>query len=115
MQGQQRGESSRSAQFGSQVTTATPSQNESGRAGPSQEQPTVLRLRGAAPRNAPRVQWEDDVVDNEHMGKKKSKSGVLLLPLLGMAQTSADLKEGTPYSASLLHLPQAQSLRREQQ
>jgi accessory gene regulator protein AgrB len=33
----------------------------------------VLILRGA--RNAgPRVAWDNDVVDNEHMGKKKSKS-----------------------------------------
>lgn len=33
----------------------------------------VLRLRGAK-RAGPRVAWDDDVVDNEHMGKKKSKS-----------------------------------------
>ncbi|EKM79028.1 hypothetical protein AGABI1DRAFT_114534 [Agaricus bisporus var. burnettii JB137-S8] len=32
----------------------------------------VLRLRGAK-RAGPRVAWDDDVVDNEHMGKKKSK------------------------------------------
>lgn len=34
----------------------------------------VLRLRGARSRSAPRVAWDDDVVDNEHLGKKKSKS-----------------------------------------
>lgn len=33
----------------------------------------VLRLRGTR-RTGPRVAWDDDVVDNEHMGKKKSKS-----------------------------------------
>ncbi|KAF9449437.1 hypothetical protein P691DRAFT_667502 [Macrolepiota fuliginosa MF-IS2] len=32
----------------------------------------VLKLRGAR-NTGPRVAWDDDVVDNEHMGKKKSK------------------------------------------
>ncbi|KAJ3569926.1 hypothetical protein NP233_g4736 [Leucocoprinus birnbaumii] len=32
----------------------------------------VLRLRGAT-NPGPRVAWDEDVVDNEHMGKKKSK------------------------------------------
>lgn len=35
----------------------------------------VLRLRGG-PRSAPRVQWNEDVVDNEGSGKKKSKSAL---------------------------------------
>ncbi|THH10885.1 hypothetical protein EW145_g1038 [Phellinidium pouzarii] len=34
---------------------------------------SVLRLRGG-PRATPRVAWTEDVVDNEGMGKKKSKS-----------------------------------------
>ncbi|KAI8343583.1 phosphatase inhibitor-domain-containing protein [Chlamydoabsidia padenii] len=34
----------------------------------------VLRLRGdMTARRPPVVRWDDDVVDNEHMGKKKSK------------------------------------------
>lgn len=33
----------------------------------------ILRLRGG-PRNRPRVAWTEDVIDNEGMGKKKSKS-----------------------------------------
>ena len=33
----------------------------------------TLRLRGG-PRNRPRVVWGDDVVDNEGLGRKKSKS-----------------------------------------
>ena len=37
----------------------------------------VLRLRGA-PRSRPRVAWTEDVVDNEGMGKKKSKSAFFL-------------------------------------
>lgn len=37
----------------------------------------VLHLRGAR-RRGPRVAWTDDVVDNEGMGKKKSKSMCLL-------------------------------------
>jgi len=37
----------------------------------------VLRLRGARNTEA-RVAWDDDVVDNEHMDKKKSKSVLLI-------------------------------------
>lgn len=33
----------------------------------------TLRLRGG-PRSGPRVAWDEDVVDNEGLGKKKSKS-----------------------------------------
>ncbi|KZT23269.1 hypothetical protein NEOLEDRAFT_1136574 [Neolentinus lepideus HHB14362 ss-1] len=33
----------------------------------------TLRLRGGPRRQRERVRWTDDVVDNEHMGKKKSK------------------------------------------
>ncbi|KAF5359814.1 hypothetical protein D9756_003638 [Leucocoprinus leucothites] len=36
------------------------------------EQSRVLHLRGAR-NTGPRVAWDDDVVDNEHLGKKKSK------------------------------------------
>lgn len=32
----------------------------------------VLRVQGQ-PRDQDRVTWSDDVIDNEHMGKKKSK------------------------------------------
>jgi hypothetical protein len=56
---------------GSQTITATPTPGEP-EAGPSNF--GVLRLRGAAPANAPRVQWTSDVVDNEGLNKKKSKS-----------------------------------------
>ncbi|KXN87283.1 Type 1 phosphatases regulator YPI1 [Leucoagaricus sp. SymC.cos] len=40
--------------------------------GPNDGTVGVLRLRGTRNRG-PRVAWDDDVVDNEHMGKKKSK------------------------------------------
>jgi len=33
----------------------------------------TLRLRGA-PRDGPRVAWDEHVVDNEGLGRKKSKS-----------------------------------------
>ena len=33
----------------------------------------TLRLRGG-PRDRPRVVWDEDVVDNEGLGRKKSKS-----------------------------------------
>ena len=34
----------------------------------------VLRLRGGPTRGGPRVQFDETAVDNEGMGKKKSKS-----------------------------------------
>ena len=42
-------------------------------AGPSGGSTGVLRLRGG-PRSRPQVAWQDDVVDNEGFGRKKSKS-----------------------------------------
>jgi len=33
----------------------------------------VLRLRGGPTRNRPRVQWGEEVIDNEGLGRKKSK------------------------------------------
>jgi hypothetical protein len=36
----------------------------------------TLRLRGA-PIQTRRVTWGEDVVDNEHLGKKKSKGEIL--------------------------------------
>lgn len=51
---------------GSQTITQTP----------SSEPSATLRLRGASPSSsaaAPRVQWAESVIDNEHMGKKSSK------------------------------------------
>ncbi len=44
----------------------------------------VLRLRGVVvPRsNEPRVQWAEDVVDNEHMGKKSSKGAYCSVPTI---------------------------------
>ena len=48
-----------------------------GSSDPSQDQEStphgVLRLRGG-PRSKPAVVWKDDVIDNENMGKKSSKS-----------------------------------------
>lgn len=38
-----------------------------------QTQQPVLRLRGAPDRNERRIQWAEDVVDNEGLGRKKSK------------------------------------------
>ncbi|KAI5990874.1 phosphatase inhibitor-domain-containing protein [Pisolithus orientalis] len=47
-----------------------------GGSGPGESSRTAvgtLRLRGASRRNAQRVMWGEDVVDNEGCGKKKSK------------------------------------------
>ncbi|EJD49536.1 hypothetical protein AURDEDRAFT_112415 [Auricularia subglabra TFB-10046 SS5] len=58
------------------VTDTQPAaQNAEPVAGPSTEPAPpqgVLRLRGG-PRSGPRVTWTEDIVDNEHLGKKKSK------------------------------------------
>jgi len=38
----------------------------------------ILRLRGDPSARSPRqIQWADNVVDNEHLGRKKSKSTYL--------------------------------------
>lgn len=37
----------------------------------------LLSLSTQASQNRPRVQWSEDVIDNEHMNKKKSKSNSL--------------------------------------
>ena len=47
--------------------------DQTGRNGRDGRDVGVLRLRGG-PSNQPRVSWKEDVVDNEGMGKKKSKS-----------------------------------------
>lgn len=39
----------------------------------TEPQAPILRLRGAQRNRGPRVQWAEGVVDNEGMGKKKSK------------------------------------------
>ncbi|GAA5981559.1 hypothetical protein JCM11641_004097 [Rhodosporidiobolus odoratus] len=60
--------------------TSTPSGENTGsdptsganEAGPSGEVVGVLRLRGRGPAG-PRVQWTDETVDNEGLGRKKSK------------------------------------------
>ena len=76
---------------GSSTVTVTPATAETG-AGPSQPPRNtvgVLKLRGG-PSRRQRVVWSDETVDNEGMGKKKSKS----------TSQSCDA------DASLLHIPQ---------
>lgn len=57
----------------------------------------TLRLR--ARRQAPRVTWTEDVVDNEGMGKKKSKSAchAIIIVFIVLANNDIDF-------ASLLHI-----------
>lgn len=47
-----------------------------GDSSPTSSRPAIgaLRLRGGPRRTRQRVAWDDDVVDNEGAGKKKSKS-----------------------------------------
>ena len=57
--------------MGSQTQTETSTPVDSGGEG---ETTAVLRLRGAPePRAGARVQWAEDVVDNEGLGRKSSK------------------------------------------
>lgn len=62
---------------GSQTITHTPAESEGEAPDPNHEI-GVLRLRGGPVRRQ-RVVWADEVVDNEGMGKKssKSKSGII--------------------------------------
>ena len=60
---------------GSRTITLRDSQpNEEDDGSRSGEEIGSLQLRGARRRTGPRVIWSEDVVDNEGMGKKSSKS-----------------------------------------
>jgi len=61
----------------------------------------ALRLRGEPRRTPQRVAWDEDVIDNEGCGKKKSKS---VYPQLRM---SIDLMVCLP---SLLYISQASAI-----
>lgn len=60
-----------SARDGSRTITETPSEAAASRS-PSPTVAGTLRLRGG-PTSSRRVQWTEDVVDNEHLGRKSSK------------------------------------------
>lgn len=65
----------------------------------------VLRLRGRGPLGQ-RVQWTDETVDNEGLGRKKSKSAFLGLSCTGPGMKLTRLRG----ARSLLHLPQAETV-----
>ena len=114
---------------GSQTQTQTQPE-----AGPSSSPApdAVLRLRGSDATAGRRVVWEEGTVDNEHLGRKSSKSecvqGVTGWWRCRRAQSTARLAAWLPAylrlrvcaclailltpSISLLHLPQATRLRR---
>lgn len=56
----------------SQTTTTTQSTESEAHA----EAPRVLRLRGGHTATGRSVQWADDVVDNEGLGRKSSKGAL---------------------------------------
>jgi protein phosphatase 1 regulatory subunit 11 len=65
--------------------TPTASQTQTITSLPSQPgAPTVLRLRGAHNPTRRRIQWAEDVVDNEGLGRKKSKGMSFGSQLLNM-------------------------------
>lgn len=104
----------RDAISGSQIVTATPTPerdaNEasgSGEAAADGVEPPVLRLRlMGGDLNRPRVAWDEKVIDNEFLGRKKSKSTSHFCLCARMILISAELLP------SLLHLPQTKSVRR---
>ena len=63
----------------------------------------VLRLR-AEPSEQRRIQWAEDVIDNEGMGKKSSKGIVEITLILEVCITNS--------TGSVLHLPQTPRRRR---
>lgn len=82
-----------------QPTTQTQTQ-------PQTQTTAILRLRGAHESTGRSVQWREDVVDNEGLGRKKSKGKPLPPP--AKRQHSNRSNQVT----SLLHLPPPQSRRR---
>lgn len=95
----------RDAISGSQIVTATPTPerdaNEasgSNAAAGSSEDHSVLRLRlMGGDINRPRVVWDENVVDNEFLGRKKSKSK---FTFLFIRETNADSYVTLPQSAA---------------
>lgn len=71
-------DSTASPSHGSRTLTVDPAQEESqsgGEQSQDDEDVGILRLRGDMNVRRPRaIRWDDNVVDNENMGKKKSKS-----------------------------------------
>jgi len=53
---------------GSQTTTASPNEGNA-----NEESPVILRLHAVSNPDERRVTWDEEVIDNENMGKKSSK------------------------------------------
>jgi len=91
-----------------QTITNDPTQEEGDEQGLDSEDGQVvgsLRLRGGQ-RRTQRVAWNDDVVDNEGCGKKKSKSKWKATFIGFRSLTWVSL------ISSMLYIPQAQTIRR---
>ena len=105
----------RPASAGTPSQTTTQQRSQQGR----EEAPRVLRLRGTRNATERSVQWADDVVDNEGLGRKSSK-GMEQNPSLPPPPAPASLFWGMPVVAepadkanySVLHIPQAKGGRR---
>ncbi|KAK3831007.1 MAG: phosphatase inhibitor-domain-containing protein [Linnemannia gamsii] len=69
---QARGAGAQTATHGSRTMTLDPTEIEEDSADEEDHAHGVLSLTGE-PSTDRRVQWDDDVIDNEHMNKKKSK------------------------------------------
>ena len=89
---------------GSRTLTATPTSPSddanAAAAGPSNPVVGVLRLRGLGPRNGPRVVWKEDVIDNEHMDKKSSKSELPHTPCRLLALPRSLVLSSSKFAAS---------------
>jgi hypothetical protein len=60
---------------GSQTVTATRDES-------AQQPPLVLRLQAVPNPDERRVTWDEEVIDNENMGKKSSKGMSVVSPLI---------------------------------
>lgn len=75
-------------------------EDDQGSSNPTGDVVGTLRLRAAPRENKPRVAWNEDVIDNEGCGKKKSKS----------ASRFYATKRFSNGGHSLLHIPQTSQI-----
>lgn len=83
----------------------TGSSTQTGTEAPAPAAPAILRLRGAHPPSDHRVQWAESVVDNEGLGRKRSKGKISPIAIIRKVKSNV-------YRDSLLHIPRAAPSRR---
>lgn len=88
---------------GSRTVTLDPTQTES-ESESEDDHIGILRLRGDPSARSPRqIQWAENVVDNEHLGRKKSKSMTFTISCKSIECPT--IACNSPITCSMLHLP----------